>query len=75
MGFESRFDPIGLPEGQLASSGSDFNGSAHQGVQLPQSVVVHPLQADAAAERPTVIPPLLLLKKVDADISLLTFLL
>jgi len=38
-------------------------------------VDAHPLQADEAAERPTVIPPLLLLKKVDADIILLTFLL
>jgi len=44
-------------------------------VQLPQSVDAHPLQADAAAEELSVIPALLLLKKVEADISLLTFLL
>jgi hypothetical protein len=36
-------------------------------------VAAHPVQDAAPAEALSVIPPLLLLKKVDADINFLTF--
>jgi len=47
----------------------------HQWLQLVQLVAAHPLQDDAPAEDLSVIPLLPLLKKVGADINLLTFLL
>jgi hypothetical protein len=73
LGFKRRLDPVGLPERQFAAACSDFNCFVHYGVQLPQLVAAHPLQDDAAAEELSVIPLLLLLKKVEADISLVTF--
>jgi hypothetical protein len=67
-------NPVRLPQGQFAGSGSDFNYRLHQGLHPAQLPAEQPLQ-DEPADEDTVSPPPPLLTNPHEDISLVTFLL
>jgi hypothetical protein len=71
---QGRFDPVGLPQGQLAGSGSNFYGRLHEWPHPEQLPAEQPVQPEPA-EALTVWPPALLLIKPQGDMSLVTFLL
>jgi len=66
--------PLGLPQGQLAASGSDAQKIFHQWPQLEQLEALQPLQEDDAEEL-TVLPPAPLETNPQADMSLHTLVL
>ena len=68
------FDPLGLPQGQLAAAGSDGNARLHQCPHPAQLEAAQPLQEEDAADF-TVWPPLPLLTNPQMDIKRDTFLL
>jgi hypothetical protein len=65
-GFEAIFDPVGLPQGQLAAACSNGDRAAHQCPQPAQLEALQPPQEEVAAVDFTVSPPLPLLKKPQA---------
>jgi hypothetical protein len=66
---------VGLPERELAASGSYFDGCRHQCPHPAQLPAEQPLQEDAEADVRTVSPLPPLLTNPQADIILPTFLL
>jgi hypothetical protein len=72
--FNGLFDPVCLPEGQLAAAGSDAQDGFHQWPHPPQLVALHPPQEEPTeAEELTVSPPPPLQTNPQADMSRLTF--
>jgi hypothetical protein len=70
VGADGIFDPVGLPQGQLAAPGADGDGAAgHQWPHPAQLEALHPVHDEAPADWLTVSPPLPLLTNPQVDIS------
>src|SRR4030042_6286446 len=74
ISLDRGFDPLGLPEGQFASPGSDLDGIRHAYPQLAQLLDEHPLHEDPA-DLDNISPLFPLLRNPQADMMRETFLL